>query len=223
VLRLPTLAAALLALGAASGSEFRDTFAVDRADLADSGRSPYFVLEPGHRLHLEHGHATLDITVLDETRVMDGVRTRVVEEREAENGRLVEVSRNYFAIDRKTGDVYYFGEEVDLYGNGRVTGHEGAWLAGVRGTRFGLMVPASPKVGDRFYEEIAPGVAMDRAEIVGVDEKIVTPAGTFERCLHVKETSPLEPGTSRKVYAPGIGLVRDDEMVLVAFEPAAGK
>jgi hypothetical protein len=218
------LVASLASLPAAAGErDYRDAFPVDRADLADSGRSRFFVLEPGHRLHFEHGKSTLDVTVLDETRVVDGVRTRVVEEREATDGRLVEVSRNYFAIDRKTGDVYYFGEAVDVYKHGKIAEHEGAWESGAAGARFGLMVPSSPKPGDRFYQEIAPGVAMDRAEVVAVDETIVTPAGTFEHCLRVKETSPLEPGTSHKVYAPGVGLVRDDEMLLVRVEKAGGK
>jgi hypothetical protein len=35
----------------------------------------------------------------------------------------------------------------------------------------------------------------------------------------VKETSALEAGTSHKLYAPGVGLVRDDEMLLVGVEP----
>jgi hypothetical protein len=204
--------------GETPASGFRDTFEVNRDYLSASGRSPYFVLEPGHRLHLRHGKSTLDITVLDETRMVDGVSTRVVEERETRSGRLVEVSRNYFAIDTKTGAVYYFGEAVDLYKDGKVAAHEGAWEAGVGGARFGLMVPAAPKIGDRYYEELAPGVAMDRAEISSVDEEVETPAGTFRHCLHARETSALEAGTSHKLYAPGVGLVRDDEMLLVGVE-----
>ncbi|MBZ5640288.1 MAG: hypothetical protein LAO51_16200 [Acidobacteriia bacterium] len=224
---LRVLGAVILSLACAAGatalgskeSGFRDTFEVDKADLSASGRSPYIILEPGHRLHFKHGRSTLDITVLDETRMVDGVRTRVVEERETQSGRLVEVSRNYFAIDAKTGAVYYFGESVDVYKNGKVAAHEGAWEAGIGGARFGLMVPAAPKVGDRFYEEFAPGIAMDRAEIAGVDEDVKTPAGTFRHCLHARETSGLEAGTSHKLYAPGVGLVRDDEMLLVGVEP----
>ena len=43
-----------------------------------------------------------------------------------------------------------------------------------------------------------------------------TPAGVFKRCLKVKETSAIETGLSEyKYYAPGIGLVRDDELRLV--------
>jgi hypothetical protein len=61
---------------------------------------------------------------------------------------------------------------------------------------------------------------MDRAEIVSVTETCKTPAGTFKGCLKVKETNPLEIGsTEYKYYAPGIGLVRDAELQLVKYGP----
>src|SRR5437867_3842410 len=80
-----------------------------------------------------------------------GVQTRVVEERETVNGQLVELSRNYFATSKSTGDVYYFGEDVDTYRDGKLTGHGGSWRAGLDGAKFGLMMPAKPQVGQRFY------------------------------------------------------------------------
>ena len=44
--------------------------------------------------------------------------------------------------------------------------HKGAWLADKNdknGAKAGLMMPGKPKVGMKYYQEIAPGVAMDRA------------------------------------------------------------
>lgn len=200
----------------ADNGGWRETFSVDKADLVPTGKNPYFVLEPGHKQVYHGGGAMLTITVLDETKVVDGVTTRIVEEREEKDGKPLEISRNYFAIDKATGDVYYFGEDVDEYENGKVT-HPGVWLSGVKGARFGLMMPAKAKVGDKFYQEIAPKVAMDRAEIVALDEELKTPAGTFT-CVHVKETSPLERGSSHEWYAPGVGLVKDDEFLLAGPE-----
>ena len=55
----------------------------------------------------------------DETEMVDGILTRVVEEREWKNEELIEVSRNYFSICDETKDVYYFGEEVDMYQGGK--------------------------------------------------------------------------------------------------------
>ena len=76
------------------------------------------------------------------------------------------------------------------------------------------MIPGRPGVGDKYYQEIAPNVAMDRVEIVSTDETLKTPAGTFEHCVHLKETTPLERDVSHKWYAPGVGLVKDDEFEL---------
>jgi hypothetical protein len=212
---------------AAPGHErWRDSFAVDPHELETVGESRYFVLRPGYRLTLEgqeHGKpARLVVTVLDETRDVGGVETRVVEERETSGDTLLEVSRNYFAIDDRSGDVYYFGEDVDTYKNGRVSGHEGGWRHGADRARFGLMMPGAPAVGSRYYQEQAPGVAMDRAEVVNLTERVTTPAGTFEGCLKTKETSPLEPPMKEyKVYAPGVGLVKDGSLLLVSHDSAS--
>jgi len=194
------------------------SFPVNKADLADQGRGPYYILVPGRRTVYQHGNEQLVITVLPETRMVDGVRTRVVEERETKGGQLVEVSHNFIAIDKKTGDAYYFGEDVDMYQNGKVTSHEGAWLSGVKGAHFGLMMPAKPTKGYRYHQEFAPGVAMDRAEIVSSTDSLRTPAGTFHNCVRTRESSAMESGSEEKLYAPGIGLVKDDKLVLVKVD-----
>lgn len=200
------------------------TFYVEEGELVPTGRNLYFVLEPGHTLEFVGPEGDLVITVLDETRVVDGVETRVVEERETEGGELVEVSRNFFAISRRTNSIYYFGEEVDIYEDGELVGHGGAWLSGENGARFGMIMPGDALRGARHYQEVAPGVALDRAEIVGTSEALTTPAGKFTGCLRVLETTPLEPAAKEyKLYAPGVGLVHDGPMRLLRFSPAQGR
>jgi hypothetical protein len=200
-------------------ADFRDTFTVDKARLADRGAGTYFILEPGYALVLEDGKDTLTITVLDETKVVDGVRCRIVVERETKGGKLEEVSRNYFAIDEATGDAYYFGEDVDMYDwNGKITGHEGSWLSGVNGATFGLLLPGQPTVGARYQQESAPRVAMDRAEVVSITEDVKVPAGTFAGCLKTKESSGLESDVEVKLYAPRVGLLKDGAFKLVRIE-----
>jgi hypothetical protein len=213
------LAPTLLVVSAQPAKDdWRKDFPVDRKTLGVSGSNPYFNLTPSYVLRYAHGKDTDTLTVLDETRIIDGVETRVVEDRELKNGRLVELTRDYYAIDAQTGDVYYFGEEVDVYKDGKVIGHEGSWLSGVKGARFGLMMPAKPRVGLKAYQELAPGVGMDRFEIVSDQEKVVTPAGAFEHCVHVVESSPLEKRLhDHKWYAAGVGPVKDAEMVLVQY------
>ena len=163
---------------------------------------------------LKHGADTLTITILSDTQTVDGVVAGVLEERETKNGALVEVSRNFMATDRNTGDVYYFGEDVDNYKGGKIVSHDSAWRAGINGARFGLMIPAKPTAGQAFYQEIAPKVAMDRVDIVSINETVKTPAGTFQNCLHLRETTPLERDVSHKYYAAGIGIIKDDEFEL---------
>jgi hypothetical protein len=194
---------------------WRDTFQVNKADLAAAGDSSYLPIQPGRVLKLAHGNDRLTVSILPGTKTVDGVTAGVLEEREEKDGQLIEISRNYFATDKKTGDVYYFGEDVDNYKDGKIINHDSAWLAGEKDARFGLMMPGKPKKGDKYYQEIAPKVALDRVEIVSVNETVKTPAGTFEHCVHLRETTPLEPDVSHKYYAPGIGMIKDDEFELM--------
>jgi hypothetical protein len=227
--------AALLVLAACSSTTtdapppsdaFVDTFSVAPTDWASHGRNPYFVLEPGYVLEFageEHDKdVRLVITVLDETKVVDGVETRVVEERESGDGELSEVSRNYYAFSKKDKGVYYFGEDVDEYEDGKVAKHGGSWRAGENGARFGLMMPGMPTVGMRWYQELAPGVAMDRSEALTLAEPVVV-EGVTVNCLRTKETSGVEKGVEYKCYAPLIGLVRDGPCKLVRHGMKAGK
>ena len=195
-------------------SGWRETFNVNKADLAPTGTNPYLPVQPGKVLKLAHGNDRLTVSILPDTKTVDGVTTGVLEEREEKDGQLIEVSRNFFATDRNTGDVYYFGEDVDNYKDGKIINHESAWLAGEKGARFGLMIPGRPKVGDKFYQEIAPKVALDRVEVVSIDETVTTPAGTFHHCVHLRETTSLEADVSHKYYSPGIGMIKDDEFEL---------
>ena len=215
------LVASALPTNVQGDQAWRDAYTVKRDNLVDRGSSTYFILEPGYRLRLEDGKDSLTVTVLDETQVVDRVKTRVVEERETKDGQLVEVSRNFFAIDKTTMDVYYFGEQVDIYKNGQVSSHEGQWLSGKNGAKFGLMIPGKPRVGDKYYQENAPGVARDRAEIISTTEELKVPAGSFKNCLRTRESSEIESGVEDKGYAPSVGLVKDANFTLVKAERGA--
>ena len=204
-----------------SKDSWTETFTPSDKEFLSTGRSRYFVLEPGYQLVLEGkedgSKVILKITVLDETKEVDGVETRVVEEYETKDGKLEEVSRNYFAIGKETHTVYYFGEDVDIHKGDKII-HEGAWHSGIDGAKYGVMLPGEEKLGARYYQERAPNVAMDRGENVSAKEVVKTPAGEFKDCLKVKETSPIEPGTTEfKLYAPNVGLVREGDLKLVKY------
>ncbi len=94
------------------------------------------------------------------------------------------MSRNFF-VQTGDGTVCYYGEDVDIYANGAIVSHDGAWRAGVSGATAGILMPAAPTAGQAFEQEVAPGIAQDRVTIRAVGE-----------------TTPLEPGaSSTKVYA----------------------
>ena len=171
---------------------------------------PMVVEEVSNFLGEEEGAAVETVrTVLDETEVVAGVTTRVIEERETVDGELVEVSRNFFA-QAADGTICYFGEDVDTYEGGVVIGHEGAWRAGEGNNLPGIQIPAVPEVGMTYAQEYAPGVAEEHSEIVAMGEHLSVPAGEFDDTLRVIETSALDGDESLKIYVSGIGLAVDD-------------
>jgi hypothetical protein len=183
--------------------------------------NPFFPLPVGQRLVLEGEeggqHLLVRITALNAIETVAGVRTRVIEEYEANDGRVVEVSRNFFA-QAQDGTVCYFGEIVDMYdGAGNVTSHAGSWRAGVDANRPGIFMPPSLEVGLAFQQEIAPGIAEDQAQVIAVGARTAVPAGTFEDTVTLRDGSPLDGSTGNKVYARGIGLIVDGPARLTRY------
>ena len=195
---------------------------------SSTGSNDFFILQPGYQEVLEgreeKDDVQLVITVLNETRKIGSIETRIVEERETHNGELEEISRNFFAVCSPSNDVFYFGEEVDLYKDGKLNGHEGAWIAEKDGAKAGLFMPSRALLGSRYYQEMAPKVAMDRVEITSDTESLKTKAGDFQDCLKTEETTPLEPGANEfKVYAQKVGVVQDGDLVLTKYGFASKK
>jgi hypothetical protein len=195
--------------------------------------NPFLPLRVGQRWALvgdEDGTTIgLQITVLDRTEKLSRdawtVTTRVVEELEWEDAdgdgqvdrgeALIEVSRNFYA-QTLAGTVCYFGEDVDIYEDGRIVSHEGAWRADAPGNAPGIFMPASPMEGMSFPQEVAPGIAEDEATIVG-SGTVEVPAGTFHDTIRVREFNPLDGDKGYKEYARGVGLITDSTLVLVEY------
>jgi hypothetical protein len=183
---------------------------------------PYFPLTPVLRQWVYQGEdegqvLDLVVTVLDETEVVAGVTTRVVEEHESLDGHVVEISRNFFA-QAEDGSICYFGEDVDIFDpeTGEFISNEGAWRADNPDSGPGLFFPASLQPGTTFQQENAPNAA-DEAKIVGPAGPVEVEAGEFPVTLRVLERNPLDGGKDYKVYALGVGLILDGEAELVSF------
>ncbi len=221
------------AVFAGGGPQFTTEFALENCSFTEWAGNKFFSLQPGHELELEgDDDGTLVQVEIEATRHTKTVsfttpsgkrlrvRTRVVTETEFEDGELVEVSRNFFALCRQTNDVFYFGEEVDNYEDGEIVDHDGSWLAGVAGAQPGLIMPGRFLLGSRYLQEQAPGVATDAAENVAMGLTVEVPFGTFRNCVEVLDTNLLNPGSGsdQKIYCPGIGLVVDEAVELVDFD-----
>jgi len=217
IIALAAVAVAPALANAAIEDDLQHSFPIEHYEFTSTGENPYWSLKPGNFVVLgameSDGSEFVKITVLPDTEMVDGIETRVVEEREFENGALIEISRNYYAMAMETGDVFYFGEDVDILEDGKVVRHEGEWRAGVNNAKPGLYMPGKPAVGMKYFMEYAPGAAMDWAEINEVDATCEMPKHTFNNCLIITEGSTLEPDDlSYKRYAPEVGMVFDDDL-----------
>jgi hypothetical protein len=206
----PTLGAALCSAG--------------QAGFTIASTNPYYPLGPVGRQWILTGEEEgepirLEITVLDRTRLIEGVTTRVIEERESIGGELFEVSWNYFA-QAPGGTICYFGEDVDIYEESGIS-HAGAWCAGTGANEPGIFMPVDPLPGMKFPIEIAPGVAEDEGKIVGIGP-VVVPFDRFTDAIRIREFNPLDGGKDYKIYAPGTGVIVDGPLALEDLRQTSG-
>jgi hypothetical protein len=72
-------------------------------------------------------------------------------------------------------------------------------------------------VGTRWSSVLAP-TSTESYEIVAVDDRVATPAGTFEGCVRVRSNTRAAPDTeliNEISYAPGVGPVRIEVVTVV--------
>jgi len=146
----------------------------------------YFPLKPGTTLMYKgtkDGEPSSDkFQVTNKVKVIQGISARVIHDEAFVKGKLSE----------STGS------------------HEGSWQAGVKGAKAGIIMEAQPKVGDSYNEELAKGVAEDKATVHSLNEKVCVPFGCFTHVLKTKNFTPLEPDVvENKFYAPGVGVIKE--------------
>ena len=150
----------------------------------------------------------MEYTVRETPETVAGVSVTVVDVSDFEDGELVEKTQDYYA-QGPDGVVYYLGERVDDLEDGKVVGHGGQWLAGEKKALAGLFMPATPKMGDVFEQERAPGIAEDRSTVIATHKSVELPAGIFQDCIEVEDFDPISGSKQRKIYCRGVGLVRE--------------
>jgi hypothetical protein len=187
---------------------------IDPASFSPRVDNELFPLTPGKVLvytGTKDGKRALDLVMASSrTRLVDGVRTRVVEDRLYLNNVLEERTSDYYAQDR-CGNVWYFGEDTaELDGHGRVVSTEGSFHAGVDGAQPGVFMQAHPQLGRKFRQEWYRGHAEDVFKAIDRSARVTVPFGSFRHALRTEETTALEPGVlDNKYYVRGIGEVAE--------------
>lgn len=181
-------------------------------DFVAAVNHPFLPLVPGRTLDYivttEGKTSSLAILETTETRMIMGILCQGVHERLIADERLGEDTWRWHAQDR-SGNVWYFARETKTYDYADVTG-EWSWQAGVDDAKPGQVLPADPgkSLNKEYWQAFAPGTLEEKGMVVGLDETITVPAGTFGHCLKVRVTSSREPGVVEyRYYASGIGLV----------------
>lgn len=150
-------------------------------------------------------------TVTSLTKIVDGVRTVVVWDRDITEGALSEAELAFFAQDDR-GNVWGLGEYPEEYEGGRFAGAPSTWIAGLDGAKPGVAMPGDPAIVARPYlQGSAPDVEfLDCARMYRTAQHACVPAGCYDSVLAVDEWSPLNPETGHqfKYHAPGAGVIQ---------------
>jgi hypothetical protein len=118
------------------------------------------------------------------------------------DGQIQEVALDWFG-QADDGSVWYFGEDVFNYEDGKLADTEGTWLAGKDGPP-GMIMPASPQVGNVYRPENIPGLVFEEVTVKAIDQTVNGPRGPVPGAIVVSELHQ-EGTTESKIFAPGYG------------------
>jgi hypothetical protein len=148
--------------------------------------------------------------VTDLAKVVGGVRSIVVWERDITNGELAEAELSFYAQD-DNGTVWHTGEHPEVYENGKLV-EAPTWLADVKGAYAGIEMHASPRLSYPAYKQgyAPPPISWtDHGQVYKVGQHMCVRAGCYSNVVAIREYNPDEPGRSQlKYYAPGLGQMR---------------
>jgi hypothetical protein len=150
-------------------------------------------------------------TVTDLTKVINGVRTVVIYDRDFTADRLEEAELAFFAQD-KDGNVWHFGQYRETYDETEFVGGR-IWLIDLpEGAKAGIMMPANPDLESPSYSQgFAPSPFnwTDRARVDEMGLSTSAELADYDNVLVIEEYNDEEPGAFQlKYYAPGVGNFR---------------
>jgi hypothetical protein len=152
-------------------------------------------------------------TVTDLTKVINGVRTVVLWDRDISEGEVVEAELAFHAQDN-SGTVWNLGEYPEEFEGGAFAGAPNTWLAGVGDSQAGIAMRANPTPGTPPYlQGFAPSIGFeDQGTVETVGQQVCVPVGCYNDVVVIDETNLRAPaeGHQLKLHAPGVGVVRID-------------
>jgi hypothetical protein len=186
---------------------------VSGASLSENITNPLFPAPVGakwrYEAHVDGKTERVEISVEAGTKAVWGATARVVRDTVYVDDELVEDTWDWYGQDAE-GIVWYLGEDTKEYENGQVKCACGAWTSGQDGALPGIIMLATPKVGEAYRQEYFKGEAEDVAEVVAIDETVSVPAGKFSGCIKTRDVSVVDRSVEEfKFYCPGVGLVLD--------------
>jgi hypothetical protein len=156
--------------------------------------------------HVEGKPFRTEVTLLPEIKPIawagETVDTAVIQYVAYLDGRIHEVALDWYA-QADDGSVWYFGEDVFNYEDGRVADTEGTWVAGDE-TPAAMIMPAKPAVGNVYRPENAPEVVFEEVRVEKVDQTVPGPSGNISGAIEVSELH-MDGKREGKIFAPGYG------------------
>ena len=180
---------------------------INRADFSTNITNKYFSLPVGKKMTFEGITAEgvnerIVIEVLPETKIIENIETITYLDRVYNNDQLVEETKDYLA-QHINGDVWYFGEDVNNFENGKLKDHAGTFLHGKDGAKAGIWMKANQNVGDSYRQEYYKGEAEDIRNTVAVGVTVATHMGVYTDCVKVYDWTPLDKTSKEhKYYCP---------------------
>jgi hypothetical protein len=146
-------------------------------------------------------------TVTDIVKRIDGVNAIAVLDQDVDAGQIVQESLDWLAQDKR-GNVWNVGGYTEEYESGRFVTLRDAWLAGIKGAKAGILMPANPTTQTPPWTIAQPpGADPDAAQPVQTGLTQCVPFHCFKDVLVVREGKATALDNELKYYAPGVGQI----------------
>jgi hypothetical protein len=156
--------------------------------------------------HVDDKPFRTEVTLLPGTKPIQfngkTVDTAIIQYVAYSDGRIHEVAIDWYA-QADDGSVWYFGEDVSNFEDGKVADTNGTWMANDQ-TPAAMIMPAKPATGNVYRPENLPEVVFEQVRVEKVDQTVPGPSGDISGAIEVMELH-MDGTSEGKVFAPGYG------------------